>query len=52
MVVGKQLKDCWGKNEGVGKMKEVEWVSPFLLFPQILSFYIFSPAASFPLNGL
>ena len=30
-------------------MKEGEWVSPFLFFPQILSFYIFSPAASFPL---
>ena len=21
MVVRKQVKDCWGKNEGVGKMK-------------------------------
>ena len=48
MVVGKQVKDCWGKNEGLGKMR---MVSPFLFFPKILSFYIFSPAASFPLKG-
>ena len=24
MVEGKQVKDCWGKNEGVGKMKKME----------------------------
>ena len=24
MIVGKQVKDCWGKNEGVGKMKKGE----------------------------
>ena len=40
------------KNEGLGKMKREKIVFPFLFFPQILSFYIFSPAASFPLNGL
>ena len=39
------------KNEGLGKMKKGEWFSPFLFFPQILSFYIFSPATIFPLNG-
>ena len=33
-----------GENE-----KGRKWFSPFLFFPQILSFYIFSPAAIFPL---
>ena len=48
MVVGKQVKDCWGENEGMGKMKKGEWFSPFLFYPQILSFYIF-PQQVFPL---
>ena len=30
MVVGKQVKDCWGKNEGVGKMKKERMVFPIL----------------------
>ena len=34
MVEGKQVKDCWGKNEGVGKMKKEKekTISPFLFF--------------------
>ena len=36
---------------GWGKWKREKMVFPLLIFPQILSFYIFSPAAIFPLNG-
>ena len=47
MVVEKQLKDCWGKNEGLGKMKKGrKWFSRSLFFPQILSFF-----PQKPLNG-
>ena len=33
----------------MGKMKKGEWFSPFLFFPQILSFYIFPQQPVFPL---
>ena len=48
MVVGKQVKDCWGKK-GLGKMKKEKMVFPLLIFSQILSFYIFSQQPVFPL---
>ena len=50
MVLGKQVKDYWGKNEGLGKMKkgENDFPSYFSPNPQI---YIFSQAAIFLLNG-
>ena len=42
MVAGKQVKDCWGKNEGVGKMKKGEY--GFL----VENFKIFAPCAPPP----
>jgi len=33
VVVGKQVKDCWGKKLGAGKNeKRRKWFSPFLIF--------------------
>jgi len=48
MVVGKQVKDCWGKKGG-GENEKGENGFPFLFFPQILSFYIFPQQPVFPL---
>ena len=42
---------CGEAGKGLLGKKRRKWFSPILFFPQILSFYIFSPTASFPLNG-
>ena len=45
-------KGLLGKKWGGGENeKKDKMVFPFLVFPQILIFYNFSPAATFPLNG-
>ena len=47
MVVGKQVMDFWGKNEGVGKMRKS--FSPFLFFPKSSVFIFFHQQPVFPL---
>ena len=49
MVVGKQAKDYWGKNEGSGKMRRRKWLSPFF-FSHNPKFLYFFPSSHFPLN--
>ena len=50
MVVGKQVKDCWGKNEGLGKMKKGEnGFPPSYFFPKSSVFIFFPQQPFFPL---
>ena len=38
MIVGKQVKDCWGKKmRGWGKLIKEEMVFPHVIFPQAIS---------------
>ena len=47
VVVGKQVKDCWGKNEGLGKMnKREDGFPPSYFFPKS-SVFIFFPSSTF-----
>ena len=46
MVVGKQVKDCWGKK-GVGKMKKEKMVFPLLIFSPNPQFLYFFPNSQF-----
>ena len=50
MVVGKQVKDCWGKNEGVERMKKGEnGFSPSYFFPKSSVIIFFPQQPFFPL---